>query len=81
MAAKRSGSAGAKSDRFRVVRVLQNTTTLLGCLVHVLGGVSSGVSTRAIIYRCCATSVAVMGVFAVILYVMNRYEEVHGGKA
>lgn len=80
MASKRAASR-SKNDQFRFVRSLEKATTLVACAVHTIGGISAQVGTRAIVFRCFFTSLAIMMVFAVVLNVMTRYEEVHSGKA
>lgn len=82
MASKRVASTKkSKSDQFRFVRTLEKGTTLVACAVHMIGGLMAQVGTRAIVFRCLFTSIVIMMVFAVVLNVMTRYQEVHSGKA
>lgn len=74
-------SSSRKRSKNEAFKTLGAATTLLACMVQVLGGVMVGARTSKILFRCGVSSVMILVVFALVLWVMSRYEEIHSGKA
>lgn len=70
-----------KQDRNAHLKTLGSATFLLAIIVQIVGGIMVGARASKILYRCGVTSVVILSFFAVIIWVMSRYEEIHSGKA